>query len=313
MNWFWLSLLTILFWSFGDLSCKSTSDENDKLSHWRIVISVGTVMGIQSIVLVLIDAFSKEPTDPFNAVDIITYLPVSACYIASMIIGYVGLRYLAVSIASPVSNTSGALTFVLLIIFGQFSEIDGWQIAGTVAITFGVVMLAIVEQKLDKKEMALRGEKIDKKYTHGALALMFPLLYCVIDTLGTFGDGMVLDEWGIMSEKSVLIAYGFTFMAMAIFAVIYIKFIKKQNILIGKQSWKMVLPGVCETAGQNFYTYAMSDNAHGAAPMISCYCLFSLLWGRIFLKEKLNKWQYISIAIAFVGILFFGISEGISE
>ena len=36
--------------------------------------------------------------------------------------------------------------------------------------------------------------------------------------------------------------------------------------------------------------------------MISSYCIMSLVWSRIFLKEKLSKAQYAVIAVAAVGI-----------
>lgn len=314
--WFLFSCITILFWSLGDMFCKSTTQDStssdDKLSHWRIVISVGFVMGLHAAFLLIKSAVSTTSDAAFKFSDIISYSPVSFCYIASMIIGYVGLRYLAVSIVSPVSNTSGAFTFILLIIFMQTADIDWLKIAGTALITLGVVYLAIVEQKLDKQEIARKGEKIDRKYTHGALALLFPIAYCIFDTLGTFGDGLVLDEYALMSEDAALIAYELTFFLMAVYAVIHIKFIRKQNIFFGKKSWKLVFPGLCETAGQYFYTYAMAEKAEIAAPMISCYCLFSMLWGRIILKEKLNIRQYIALGLAILGILFFGISEGIA-
>lgn len=313
--WFLFSCITILFWSLGDMFCKSTTQDStnsdDKLSHWRIVISVGFVMGLHAVYL-LIESAVTHSQDVFKLSDIVTYLPVSFCYIASMIIGYVGLRYLAVSIVSPISNTSGAFTFILLVIFMQTADIDYWQIAGTVLITAGVVYLAIVEQKLDKQEIARKGEKIDKKYTHGALALLFPIVYCLFDTLGTFGDGLILDGYELMSENSALIAYELTFFIMAIYAIIHIKLIRKQNIFFGKKSWKMIFPGLCETAGQYFYTFAMAQKAEIAAPMISCYCLFSMLWGRIILKEKLSVKQYIALGLAVLGILLFGISEGLS-
>lgn len=319
--WFLFALLTLLFWSFGDLFCKATSDSDDKVSHWRIVISVGVVMGIHALYLLFINS-SMPADEAFELADIITYLPVSFFYILSMIIGYVGLRYLAVSIVSPVSNISGAFTFILLIIQGiivekaQFESIADLclQIIGTALITAGVVLLAIVEQKKDKAELLKSSKKIDKKYTHGALALIFPILYCIFDTLGTTADGIVLDgETPILSENSVLIAYELTFFAMAVYAMIHIKFIRKQKIFMGKQSWKMIFPGICETIGQAFYTSAMAENAIAVAPIVSSYCLFSMLWGRVILKEKLSKWQYLALLIASAGILLFGIAEGVAE
>ena len=65
---------------------------------------------------------------------------------------------------------------------------------------------------------------------------------------------------------------------------------------------------VCETIGQFFYIYALADSAHVAmsAPIISSYCAASVLWSRIFLKEKLSKAQYAVIAVAAVGIAILG-------
>ena len=43
-----------------------------------------------------------------------------------------------------------------------------------------------------------------------------------------------------------------------------------------------------------------------AAPLISSYCLFSVILSRIFLKEKLTVRQYGAIAIAICGIAIMG-------
>ena len=40
--------------------------------------------------------------------------------------------------------------------------------------------------------------------------------------------------------------------------------------------------------------------------MISSYCVASLLWSRLILKEKLTKSQYLVIAVAAVGIVILG-------
>ena len=49
-----------------------------------------------------------------NAQIILTYLPVSALYILSMAIGYLGLRYIELSISSPICNSSGAIVAILI-------------------------------------------------------------------------------------------------------------------------------------------------------------------------------------------------------
>ena len=63
-----------------------------------------------------------------------------------------------------------------------------------------------------------------------------------------------------------------------------------------------------ETAGQFAYIYALADTQHVAlaAPMISAYCVASVLWGRIFLKEKLSWKHYLMIVFVVVCIVLLG-------
>ena len=135
------------------------------------------------------------------------------------------------------------------------------------------------------------------------MAIVFPLLYCLIDGLGTFADALLLDR--AIAETQANIAYELTFLFMAVCAFIYVVIIKKQKITLSKEKPKM-LAALCETAGQFAYVFAIGANAIVAAPMISSYCIASLLWSRLLLKEKLSKAQYLVIAIAAVGIVILG-------
>ena len=92
---------------------------------------------------------------------------------------------------------------------------------------------------------------------------------------------------------------------MAVFAFIYVVIVKKQKIVLSQEKPKLVA-GLCETAGQLAYIYAIGENTIVAAPMISSYCIASLLWARIVLKEKLSFKQYLIIAVAAVGIVIMG-------
>ena len=102
MTWFVLSLIAILFWSGSDLFSKMGSKPDDKYSHWKMVMAVGAVMGLHAIIMLALGT-------PFHPRDIITYMPASAMYILSMVLGYVGLRYIELSISSPICNSSGAV------------------------------------------------------------------------------------------------------------------------------------------------------------------------------------------------------------
>ena len=102
-SWYTAAVLTILFWGIADVFYKKGSNPKDRYSHLRIIVMVGFVMGIQAF-------FELNKMGwQFDPINILKYLPVSSMYILSMTIGYVGLRYLDVSINSPVSNTSGEI------------------------------------------------------------------------------------------------------------------------------------------------------------------------------------------------------------
>ena len=301
--WFWLSIVTILFWSGSDVFSKMGSKENDKLSHWKMVFFVGLVMGIHAAVLLITGA-------EFKLADIITYLPASFFYILSMILGYVGLRYIMLSVSSPICNSSGAVACILCLVFlRQMPDALSW--AGIVLVCLGVTGLAFVEKKYDEEAHALADKAENKKFKSGFIAVFFPIFYCLLDGLGTFADAILLDK-GIVGEDSANIAYEYTFFIMGIAAFIYVYVIKKQ-----KPSFKWDLPkwlgAGCETAGQFAYIYAIGDNPTVAAPMISAYCVFSVLLSRIFLKEKLSFKHYLIIFTVFAGIILMGVSEGLAE
>ena len=97
-----------------------------------------------------------------------------------MAIGYAGLRYIELSISSPVCNSSGAVAAILCaLVLGQ--TMDGIQLVGTVLVTVGVLAIEAVDIKLDH-----RFDKKDK-YVNSLKAVIYPLIYCAIDGLGTFG------------------------------------------------------------------------------------------------------------------------------
>ena len=85
--WFWLSLIALLCWSGSDLFSKiGCRDEDDRLSHLKMVMAVGVVMGLHAA----FEIFVGGTEISFSI--ILTYLPVSLLYIGSMTLGYLGLE-----------------------------------------------------------------------------------------------------------------------------------------------------------------------------------------------------------------------------
>lgn len=299
--WFLFALLTTLSWGTADLFYKKGSNSNDKYSHTKIGIMVGLVMGLHGVLYMLIKGLT------FNPFDIVKYLPVSFFYILSMLVGYWGLRYIELSISSPVQNSSGAITAIaLIVLFPQ--ELNMLNIAGIVLITGGVIGLAVLEKKIQTAALKSENVTIDPKYQIGVLAITFPILYAVLDAIGTAADGIYLDELSLISEDAALLAYEFTWLLYAIIALVYLTVIKKQNFNIFKEPVR-TSAAVFETAGQFFYVFAMSNNAVIAAPLIASYSIVSVILSRIFLKEKLSKQHYLLIIIVMIGIAVLGFAE----
>lgn len=300
--WFILSLITIMFWGGSDLFSKIGSKPEDKYSHWKIVSAVGLVMGIHATVEII-------GGTKFNPSDFINYLPATALYISSMILGYVGLRYIMLSVSSPICNSSGAVACILCLIFlKEMPDVFSW--IGIALVCVGVVGLAFVEKQNDDEAAALSQLDENKKYKNSFIAIFFPIFYCLLDGLGTFADALLLDS-GKLNEDSANIAYEYTFLFMGILAAIYVFGIKKEKLRVKYETPKLA-GAVCETIGQFTYIYAIGDKPTVAAPMISAYCVFSVFLSRIFLKEKLSLKHYLIIFTVFAGIIFMGVSEGLA-
>ena len=305
--WFWLAIAALLCWSGSDLFSKiGCRDNKDKYSHLKMVMAVGVVMGLHACYEIFVNGVE------INLHILTTYLPVSLLYILSMAMGYLGLRYIELSISSPICNASGALVAILAILTMGESYPSAVLIAiGLVCV--GVIGLGIVEYQEDDEARAARQEIGNFKYSKSWLALALPIAYCILDAAGTFADSLVLDKLSLTYveyEASANVAYELTFLLAGIVCFIYTVLIKKDKLIPKMEAPKYI--GACfETVGQFAYIYAIADTAHLAmsAPIISAYCAASVLWSRLFLKEKLSWKHYLCIALAVIGIVIMGVFD----
>lgn len=301
MSWFWFSIITLLCWSGSDFFSKiGCRDARDKYSQFKMVMAVGLIMGLHALFEIFV-----------NGVEISwgviwTYLPVSLLYIGSMALGYVGLRYIELSISSPICNASGALVAILAIITGTADAMDVPQYLAIALACAGVIGLGFVEANEDDELRAARQEASNYKYAKSWLALALPVAYCLLDAAGTFADELVLET---LNEDSANVAYELTFLVAGIVCFLYTCVIKKQK-LVPKMEAPKYVGAIFETAGQFTYIMALaSGDAALAAPIISSYCMASVLWSRLFLKEKLSWKHYACILVTFAGILIMGIYD----
>ncbi|MBE6933771.1 MAG: DMT family transporter [Ruminococcaceae bacterium] len=300
MTWFWFAIVALLCWSgsdfFSKLGCR---DGKDKYSQFKMVMAVGLVMGIHALYEII------------NGVEISwqviwAYLPVSLLYIGSMALGYVGLRYIELSISSPICNASGAMVAIIAILTGT-SDVMQWPQYLAIALACaGVIGLGFIEAFEDTELRAKRQEASNYKYAKSWLALALPIAYCLLDAAGTFADDIVLET---LNEDSANVAYELTFFAAGVLCFVYTVLIKKQP-LIAKVERPKYIGAIFETVGQFAYVMALATgNVALAAPIISSYCMVSVLWSRLFLKEKLSWMHYAAILVTFAGIVIMGVYD----
>lgn len=300
--WFWFALAALLCWSGSDLFSKiGCQDADDKYSHLKMVMAVGVVMGLHAAYEVFIGGVE------INGEIILKYLPVSMLYILSMAIGYIGLRYIELSISSPICNSSGAIVAVLIFATQGIGELPPMALVAVAVVCIGVIALGFTEANEDEELRRARQDASNHHYAKSWLAIALPVIYCLLDALGTFADSKVLET---LNEDSANVAYELTFLCAAIVSVIYVLGVKKQK-LIPKREVPKYTGAIFETAGQFAYIYALADTKHAAlaAPIISAYCVASVVWSRIFLKEKLSLKHYASVLLVVVGIVILGILD----
>lgn len=300
--WFWLALIALFCWSGSDLFSKvGCRDASDKYSHLKMVMAVGIVMGLHAGFEVFVNGVE------INFGIILTYLPVSLLYILSMALGYLGLRYIELSVSSPICNSSGALVAVLTFIFVGLDDYSPLALFAVALVCVGAIGLGVVDSTEDAELRAARQQEGNYKYAKSWVALALPVAYCVLDAAGTFADNRVLET---LNEDSANVAYELTFLFAAVVCFVYTVVIKKDR-LIPKMEAPKYIGAVCETAGQFAYIYAIADTEHLAmsAPIISAYCAASVLWSRIFLKEKLSWKHYAMIGLIVAGIVIMGVFD----
>ncbi len=253
--WFTFAIIALLCWSGSDLFSKiGCQDAKDKYSHLKMVMAVGLVMGLHAAYEVFFNGVE------INGQILLTYLPVSMLYILSMAIGYLGLRYIELSISSPICNSSGALVAVLTLITAGISEdLPPVALVAVALVCIGVIALGFVEANEDEELRRARQDASNHHYAKSWIALAIPVIYCLLDALGTFADSLVLE---VLDEDSANVAYELTFLIVGILCAIWVLGVKKQK-LIARQEAPKYTGAIFETAGQFFYIYALADSECG--------------------------------------------------
>ena len=315
MTWLILTLSCIILWGITDILLKKSLDYSDSLSQYKTFIWIGLVAVPTCVVMALC---SDTLPDSIKTVAENPYLiSVNLFYVAAMFFGLLGAKYLDASVVSPLENTDGAITAIILYLFffltgrSHITEgIGAIDVVGTVLITMGVILLGIQEQKLSKQEISIEEDK--KKHRLGALALLFPIAYNLADAVSMVATGIMVSGEAEVSlpEIDYIFFECFAFFVVGILVWLYMLIAKKYVYNpFKKTEFTRLGAASCETLGTMSFTIAVGINPILTAPITSSYCLVTIILARILLKERLTKKQYLSLAFLVVGIALLGVSE----
>lgn len=300
MTWVIFAALTVILWGTSETIFKSVSN-NEKDSVLKLISYNGLVLGICSLIYMLI----TKTEISFEM--ILTYLPVSLIFITSMFCTYAAMRYVKVSITSPIQNSACALSSILcILVLGQ--EVNVIHAIAIIAIIIGLVLISINkdENNCENEEKQTKSRKVF------LIGIGFALMYWVLDGFGSFMDENLLES--TLTADQLFISYGLIYMSIAILAGISLqimKYMKKQKGIYEEEivpskifRAKKLLGALVETSGQFTYTYAyFFGDGSIVAPFIASYCIVTMLFSRIFLKEKLSIRQYILIGIILISLI----------
>ena len=315
MTWLMLTLSCIILWGITDILYKKSSNYNDPLSQYKTFVWIGIVMAPAGIIMALC---SETLLDSIMMVkDNLYLIPLCVFYAIALFFGLLGAKHLDASVVSPLENIDGAMAAIILYFFFLFTgrshitdSIGVVEMIATLSIVVGVILLGIQEQSLSKQETHLSEDK--KRHRLGALALIFPIIYNLVDAVSMVAVGITVSEETEVAIPDIdfFIFESLGFVVVAICVWFYMLIIKKYKYNPFKKE-ELVRCGAAtgETFGTMAFTFAVGISPILTAPITSSYCFVTIVLARIFLKERLTKKQYLSLAFLVVGIALLGVSE----
>lgn len=202
---------------------------------------------------------------------------------------------------SPVEGISGGTSTVLLIIaYLALGRVDSvprllspLRTAGIVVILISIVLLSVVR---NRENRANGRNQREKWMMRGLGTLIFPVIYAVIDGLETIVTGVCLDTtYGYaMPEGDSIIIVGMEYAVFALGCWLYLyrKEGKAYNPFTGRSVLR-ILGALADNVGIVFYSYAMAMNSVSTDPILAAYPVLVMIGGRVIMKEKVSKVQYI--------------------
>ena len=315
MKWFGLTLLCILCWSATDLFYKKGSELTDKLSHLKLMVWLGIIMAIAAVLLTPLSELRLSPWQLI--VYYREYIPMAVLYVAALLCGILGSRYLDASVVSPLENVDGVAAALILLVYfaatgrlGEESVITPWNVSSILFVAAGVILLGVHEHRMAVGERNM--PEAQRKHPLGALAFLFPLLYTLVDAGAMVFDSVMLagGDDAYVGQFDLLICESSCFALAGALSWLYMLAVKKTVYHPFRKS-ELVKCGAAltETVGNVLYAMATVANPLLTPSVSTGYCALTILGARLFLKEKLTSKQYLCLALVLIGILLSALSE----
>lgn len=298
--WLVFIVLAILMWSSSCLFYKAGVHDG-KEEH--ICLKYSVCIGVVFFVIALVYLIIRD--QPFSILEsAVRFWPMTVfgiLYAVINTISFKGYVYNEATVESPIEGISGGASTILLILaylaLGRVKSLaellTPFRSAGILIILVSIILLSAVRNRTNRKNPEYKNKKW---MSRGLGTLIFPVIFAIVDGLETIVTGVCLDTtYGYaMPEGDSIIIVGMEYAVFAFVFWIYI-FWKEKKLYnpFTKKSAPRLFGALTDNVGIVFYSYAMAMNSVSTDPLLAVYPIFVMLGGRIFMKEKVSKAQYV--------------------
>lgn len=312
--WLLLAIAGTLAWGWEEIYLKSGTDAEPAHAPLRIAVCLGLAMAVLACICL---PFSESGLPLHRlAAQYRFFFFIPLVYGLAMLVANIGYRYLNASVFAPLENAAGAFPPLLFILWfacmgklgSLWQEVGLLDLCATAAVVAGVVWLAVIQHR-----RALAAASGGKR-AGGALAFLFPLVFCLVDAFDTFLCGAILGgEIGEgMGRVDYLLLYALTFSAIGLGAwcILLVRTGRAYNPL-QRASAPFHKAGALECAAQAGYVFAMAAQPLYTAPIVAAFGIVTVAASRRCLNERLSAAQYAAVSLVLAGVLSLGVSEGL--
>lgn len=312
--WMIFTFACIMLWGVTSIFYKKGADRNDPYIHLKFSVITGLVF----FVIALCYLFTRE--EPYSIWEsAIRFWPVTLfgiLYAIGNTFTFKGFLYNDASVVAPIENTAnGSYVLILVVVYALLGRVDSiWEvltpfkIAGIACIFLGLLFLGILQHN----EAKVAGKT--ERFKTGATALIFPLLFSMMDGLETVVTGVCLDKsFGYaMPEGDSIIIGGMEYAFFALLFWIYISVKEKKAYNpFTKASMPLFCGTLCDNVAIVFYAYAMALDSVATDPILVVYPVITVLLSRVILKEKLSVKQYLCLGLLLAGSVIIVIGQNV--